>query len=113
MRWLRWLLVLALLTGLGYLALVVEIGGRTLADRMTGGGGADHGAAEPAAPGAEAAAEAGAKADTEADTEAAADGAPASPAASDHHTDADRAELDRLIESRLQQEQGDGETEPH
>ncbi len=105
MRWLRWLLVLALLTGLGYLALVVEIGGRTLADRMTGGGGADHGAAEPAAPGAEA--------DTEADTEAAADGAPAPPAASDHHTESDRAELDRLIESRLQQEQGDGETEPH
>jgi hypothetical protein len=109
MRWLRWLLVLAALAGLGYLALAIEIGGRTPIEWVAGSGGPDDGGERPAAGGDRPdAAGGGAGAGA-----AAAEAAPAPPAASDHHTDADRAELDRLIESRLQQEQGDGESEPH
>ncbi len=96
MRTLRWMIVLAALGAIAYLVVAVDIGGRTLLDRITGQGEPAAPAGAPAAPDERPRGQPATAAQKQAPPEK----------ASDALTDEDRADLTRLIE-RLDEDPGD------
>ncbi len=89
-RLIRWLLVVVILSGAALFFVAVEIGGRTLLDRVLGEPGADQGPAV----------------DSE-KKEAAKPAKTGSGSDTDKLTDKDREKLDNLIDEKLKGEQAD------
>lgn len=101
MKTLRWMIVLAALGAVAYLAVAVDFGGRTLLDRITGDGEPSVTPTAPAAPDRD-----------RRDQPTTAGQQPVPVKASDSLTDEDRAGLTKLIERLDEDPKADGGSQP-